>query len=54
MTLGEYQELKRIADSLEKIALIMSANNPIRAQQQTYEPAPYWHNPNWQPPKVGG
>ncbi len=50
MTAGEHAELKRIADALEKIAAMLTT--PMAQVQQTYEPAPYWQNPNWTPPEV--
>ena len=54
MTPGEYKELIRIADALEKIARALTTPQlTVLPPNFTYEPAPYWQNPEWKPPTVG-
>lgn len=51
MSPGEYKELQRIADALERIARALETpSQPVPMPQ--YEPQPYWQHPFYQPPKV--
>ena len=49
-------ELKRIAEALEKIATALTQPNvyvvPRKASQEIYDHAPFWHHPDYKAPEV--